>query len=275
MAFELPEACNVARQMDAALSGKYLQDAVLSPACASLIRQGFINLAEYDLVGRKVESVFSRGKWIFTRLEPDLHFLVALESGGKILYHSVKGEGPAKFHVCMEFKDGSLLTIWILGWGFAKAAWEQELVELAYPGQLGLSPLDPGEFTSGAFAAILEKNSNKTLKAVLMDQRQIAGIGNGYNQEILFLSGLHPKRKAGSLSYMERQMLYQVLVSTLQQAVQQRGSDREFDLYGTPGDYHRQMGEHMKGKPCPVCATQIEKINVSGGSMYICPVCQK
>jgi formamidopyrimidine-DNA glycosylase len=275
MAFELPESGNIARQMDAAISGKRLLEADLSPVCASLIRQGFINLAEYDLAGRRVEAIFSRGKWIFTRLEPDLYFLVALESGGKILYHSLKDDAPAKFHVRMQFEDGSLLTIWILGWGFAKAAWEHELDGLAYPGQLGLSPLDPEEFTYSAFAAILEKNASKTLKAVLMDQRQIAGIGNGYNQEILFLSRLHPKRKAGSLSDVERQMLYQVLVSTIQQAVQQGGSDREFDLYGAPGGYHRQMGEQMKGKPCPVCATPIEKINVSGGSVYICPVCQK
>jgi formamidopyrimidine-DNA glycosylase len=275
MAFELPEACNVACQMDAALSGKRLLEANLSPVCASLIRQGFINLASYDLAGRRVEAVFSRGKWVFTRLEPDLYFLVALESGGKILYHSVSDEAPAKFHVRMQFEDGSLLTIWILGWGFAKAAWEQELDGLTYPGQLGLSPLDSKEFTSSAFGAILVKNAGKTLKAVLMDQRQIAGIGNGYNQEILYLSRLHPKRKAGSLSEMERQKLYQVLVSTIQQAVQQGGSDRECDLYGTPGGYHRHMGEQMKGKPCPVCAARIEKINVSGGSVYICPVCQK
>jgi formamidopyrimidine-DNA glycosylase len=275
MAFELPEACNVARQMDAVLSGKRLLEADLSPVCASLIRQGFINLAAYDLAGRRVEAVFSRGKWIFTRLEPDLYVLVALESGGKILYHSLDNATPAKFHVRMQFEGGSLLTIWILGWGFARAAWEQELDGLAYPGRLGLSPLDPKEFTSSAFAAILEKNAGKTLKAVLMDQRQIAGIGNGYNQEILYLSRLHPKRKAGSLSDIERQTLYQMLVSTIQQAVQQGGSDREFDLYGNPGGYHRQIGEQMKDRPCPVCGTRIEKINVSGGSVYICPVCQK
>jgi formamidopyrimidine-DNA glycosylase len=67
MAFELPEAYNIARQMDAVLSGRYLLDVELSPACASLIRQGFINLADYNLAGRKVDSVFSKGKWIFTK----------------------------------------------------------------------------------------------------------------------------------------------------------------------------------------------------------------
>jgi formamidopyrimidine-DNA glycosylase len=274
MAFELPEAHHVARQMDSVLSGKYLLKASLSPACASLIRQGFINLAEYDLAGKKVAAVFSRGKWIFTKFDPDLYFLIALESGGKILYHRVKDEAPSKFHVRMEFEDGSVLTIWILGWGFAKAAWGEELDRLAYPGKLGLSPLDPQEFTYGTFSAILEKNAGKTLKAVLMDQRQIAGIGNGYTQEILFLARLHPKRKAGSLNDSERQTLYQAIVNTIQQAVQLRGSDREIDLFGIPGGYHRLLGERMKGQPCPVCATRIEKISVAGGSVYICPVCQ-
>ena len=163
----------------------------------------------------------------------------------------------------------------LLGWGFAKAAWGKEIDGLVYPGTLGLSPLDLQEFTYGAFTAILERNANKMLKAVLMDQRQVAGIGNGYNQEILFRARLHPKRKAGSLSDTERRALYRVLMDTIQQAVQQRGSDREFDLYGTPGGYHRLLGQQMKGQPCPVCATMIEKISVAGGSVYICPNCQK
>jgi formamidopyrimidine-DNA glycosylase len=274
MAFELPEAFNVAQQMEAVLSGQYLLKVDLSLACASLIRQGLINLAKYSLAGTKVEAIFSRGKWIFTQLDPNLYFLVALESGGKILFHRLGDDAPSKFHVRMEFESGSVVTTWILGWGFAKAAWEQELDGLAYPGKLGLSPLNPQEFTYSAFAAVLEKNAGKTLKAVLMDQRQIAGIGNGYNQEILFLARLHPKRKAGSLSEIERQTLYQVLMSTLQEAIQQRGSDREVDLYGVPGGYHRLLGEQIRGQPCPVCATQIEKINVAGGSAYICPVCQ-
>lgn len=275
MAFELPEAFNVVRQMDSVLAGKYLLETNLSPACASLVRQGFINLAAYDLAGRQVVTVSSQGKWIFTKLDPDLYFLVALESGGKVLYHQTKDEAPTKFHVRMDFEGGQVLTVWIRGWGFAKAAWGKELDRLNYPGKLGLSPLDPQEFTYGAFTAILERNATKMLKAVLMDQRQVAGIGNGYNQEILFRARLHPKRKAGSLSDTERQALYQVLMDTLQQAVQQRGSDREFDLYGIPGGYHRLLGEQMKGQPCPVCATKIEKINVAGGSVYICPNCQK
>jgi formamidopyrimidine-DNA glycosylase len=221
------------------------------------------------------DTVFSKGKWIFTIFEPDLYFLVALESGGKILFHREKGEAPLKFHVMLEFGGGSVLSIWILGWGFAKAAWGGELDTLAYPGKLGLSPFDTQEFTESAFAAVLQRNAGKTLKAVLMDQRQIAGIGNGYNQEILFHARLHPKRKAGSLTDKERLMLYQVIVTTLQQAVQNGGSDREVDLYGAPGGYHRLMGEQMKGQPCPLCATSIEKINVAGGSVYLCPSCQK
>lgn len=275
MAFELPEAFNVARQMNAVLAGKYLLKANLSPACASLVRQGFINLAEYDLAGRQVRTVSSNGKWIFTKLDPDLYFLVALESGGKVLYHQTEDESLTKFHVRMDFEGGQVLTIWILGWGFAKAAWEKDLNGLTYPGKLGLSPLYPKEFTYGAFTTILERNSSKMLKLVLMDQRQIAGIGSGYNQEILFHARLHPKRKVGSLSDEEKQGLYQVLMDTLRQAIQQRGSDRESDLYGIPGGYHRLLGGQMKGKPCPVCATRIEKISVPGGSVYICPNCQK
>src|SRR5512135_807959 len=113
MAFELPEAVTVARQMDRELRGKIIRRLVLSPDCASLIRQGFVNLEAVDLTGRVVGPVTSQGKWIFLRLEPDWFFVIALESSGKILFHRVGAAQPEKYRLLVEFDGGDRLTIHI------------------------------------------------------------------------------------------------------------------------------------------------------------------
>ena len=274
MAFELPEALTLAKQMNAELAGKTIEHVHLADECAGLIRQGFVNLQQVNLAGTTIRSVTSKGKWVYIRLEPDWYFLLALESGGKVLYHPSQ-ESVVKFHVKLDFSDGSCLTVRIVGWGFAKAVKESELEAQRYPGKLGLSPVDEKEFSYQNFCAVLEQGGNKIVKYVLMEQTKIAGIGNGYLQDILFRAKLHPKRKVADLSKTERKTLYNAIRKTLNEAVRRGGSEFEVDLYDQPGRYKRLVGEHMKGKPCPACGTAIEKLSVLGGSVYVCPSCQK
>ncbi len=275
MAFELPEAVTVARQMDCELPGKKIQRVVLSADCASLIRQGFVNLDAVDLTGKTAGPVTSQGKWIFVRLEPDWFLTLALESSGKILFCAAGSAQPEKFRLRVAFASGEEFTLHLQGWGFARAAQQDVLKKWAYPGQLGLDPLDEQQLSGESFERLLEQNRNKVLKAILTDQRQIAGIGIGYCQEILFRTGLHPKRKAGSLAPAERVQLLSALRITLGEAVRLGGSASEVDFYGRPGGYPRQMGSHMLGLPCPRCGTAIEKVSVAGGACCICPACQK
>ncbi|MCL4562274.1 MAG: Fpg/Nei family DNA glycosylase [Chloroflexi bacterium] len=275
MAFELPEALTVARQMEAVLPGLTIQSVTLSPACDHLIRQGFINLDQIDLAGSTISGVAGRGKWIFTHLDTDVYFLIALETGGKVLYHPSGSPVPPKFHLRFDFTGGSSLTVFILGWGFAKAVPAVQLEQTRYPGRLGVSPLDPLEFTPQRLGEMLAAGGMKNCKGVLLDQWQLAGIGNGYLQDILYTAGIHPKRKTPSLSKEETGRLYGAIQAVLSEAVRLNGSRQECDLYGAPGGYARLMGEGMNGKPCPKCGTPIEKIGVQGSSCTICPSCQK
>ena len=274
MAFELPEAMTVARQMDSELRGVTIRGVHLAERCASLIKQGFINLHEVDIAGRRVESVESKGKWIFVKLDQEMLLLFALETGGKLLLHRQVESLPPKFHVRLDFGDGSFLTEQIVGWGWAKAVKKDELELHRYPGKLGLSPVDSDAFTFESLCAVLDRYPGKAVKYVMLEQGSIAGIGNGYLQDILFRAGIHPKRKAGQLSREERLNLYDAVVGTLSEAVRLGGSGFEHDLYGSPGRYERVMGGHMKGKPCPRCGRTIEKLRVLGSNCYVCPKCQ-
>jgi formamidopyrimidine-DNA glycosylase len=271
MAFEIPEAVTVARQLDTELKGKTINDVRLSAACVSLIEQGFINLHTVRLNGRKVASITSVGKWISIRLVPEMYLLFALETGGKILFHTNQASLPDKYHVRIDFDDWSYLTEQISGWGWAKGMLSEELETSRYPGQPGLCPLDEPSFTFPAFNRVLDEDNHKIVRQVLLDQNKIAGIGNGYLQDILFKARIHPKRKAGSLDESERLGLYQAVREVLAEAVRLGGCEFSVDLYGRPGRYHRLMSEASKGQPCPRCGTLIEKISVLGGSCYICP----
>jgi len=274
MAFELPEAVTLASQMDAELRGKMIHQVVLSPDCASLIRQGFVNLDRVDLSGKTIRQVDSQGKWIFIHLEPDWNLMLAIESSGRILYQRPGEPRPDKFRARLEFADGSALTVHIIAWGFVRAARDGELASLNYPGQLGLSPVDRRQLTPNAFDGILDRSPKKILKVILTDQRTLAGIGIGYLQDILYQAHLHPGRKAASLAAPERQTLFDAIFETLGQAVRLGGSAFEVDLYGRPGGYVRRMGSHLQGQPCPVCGALIQKVSVSGAACFICPSCQ-
>jgi formamidopyrimidine-DNA glycosylase len=84
----------------------------------------------------------------------------------------------------------------------------------------------------------------------LLQQDQIAGLGNGYLQDILFKAWLHPARKASEISEQERQELYRAIREVIGEAIRPDGSQFEVDLFNHPGSYHRLMTEHMKGHPC-------------------------
>lgn len=274
MAFELPEAVTVAGQMQAELAGKQIAAAHLKN-CDSLIRQGFVNrtpgVFAAALEGRTIESVIARGKWIFCKLSSNLYLLFALETGGEIRYHQNATLLPDQYHVRLDLADGSFLTQQIVGWGWAKVVREAVLDAERYPGELGPSPLDAA-FALPVLGAALDTHANKMVKFVLIRQREVSGIGNGYLQDILFRAGIHPKRKSGALSEAERLALYRAIVDTMREAVRLGGRVSECDLYGRPGGYEPLMGRH--GQPCPACGRAVEKLTVQGTASYVCPACQ-
>jgi formamidopyrimidine-DNA glycosylase len=274
MAFELPEVIKISGQLNLALNSKVLKKVHLSDKVDSLIKDGFLNLHKVDISNMAVESVYPKGKCIFIKLKPNMLLLLGLETTGKLLYHKNESSLPDKYHVKFEFDDGSYLTEHVVGWGWAKAVQEDKLHLEKYPGELGISPLDD-KFSLEILNSILDELANKQIKFVILQQDRIAGIGNGYLQDILFHAKIHPKRKAGDLNPIERKILYKSILDVMTKATEQGGCDTEFDLFSEPGSYVRLMDRRIKDQPCPTCKTHIVKINVGGSSCYVCPNCQK
>ncbi|MCK4933916.1 formamidopyrimidine-DNA glycosylase, partial [Candidatus Bathyarchaeota archaeon] len=114
------------------------------------------------------------------------------------------------------------------------------------------------------------------IKNFILNQKNIAGIGNVYVQDILFNAKIHPKRKIPSLNDMEITNLYNSMKSVLKESIDHGSLAYERDFYGNKGGYDMKQFKiaYKPGKPCPLCGTEIEKIKTGATSSYICPQCQ-
>ena len=148
--------------------------------------------------------------------------------------------------------------------------------EDAVVGRLGPEPLHGG-FTPDALARCLDKRT-APVKALLCDQTVIAGVGNMYADEALFAAGIHPLRRADSLTAEEMERLHRALTGVLGQAVGSHGASIT-DYWrpdGEPGTAQFQFRvAHRGGQPCPVCGTPIERLPIRGRGSYFCPRCQR
>ncbi|MFA4953902.1 MAG: DNA-formamidopyrimidine glycosylase family protein [Patescibacteria group bacterium] len=268
---ELPEVANLARQLDRELRGRRVAGVdVVQPRCLNIPLEEFGRL----LVHTWVTRVTSRGKWVFVDLKPGATFLLNLGMGGEILFHH-KGEPlPGNRQSAILFEDGSAFSQHFWWFGYVHAVKTTELASHAMTATLGLDPIDDGDFTVDAFERVLVEKKRSAIKTVLMDQKNIAGIGNVYIQDILFAAGLHPLRKTADVTVSERTALYDAIRSQLRNALELGGLAYEKDLYNQPGQFKDFLIGYREGKPCPVCGTTIQKIRTGSTASFICPHCQ-
>jgi len=268
---ELPEIANLARQMDRELHGRRVAKVdVVQPKCLSVPSEEFSRL----LVRSTVNRVTSRGKWIFMDLYPGTTLLLCLGMGGEALFHD-KGEPlPGNRQTAILFEDGSAFSQHFWWFGYVHTVKTTNLASHAMTAPLGLDPLNDREFSLDAFDRMLERKKRSAIKTVLLDQKNIAGIGNVYIQDILFTTGLHPLRKIADVTAPERRVLYDAIRSQLRNALELGGLAYEKDLYNQPGHFTEFLVGYREGKPCPVCGTIVQKIRTGSTSSFICPTCQ-
>ncbi len=280
MSIELPEAHILAEQMNEKLHGKEVASFSLQNH-EKMQRIGFITKdtsAFEALVGGRIESVITRGNVIRVKLSNGMNLILAPEYGGTVLYHKEKSATPEKFHLELHFTDNSRLTVTLKGMGVIQALKDGDL-EKSYVYRRDFStvasPMNETEFTFERFSKELS-NRNLNIKATLVGKDAvIVGLSNSAFQDILFHAGIHPKRKASSLSEKERHALYSAIKLVIEGRIKSGGKSQFQDLHGRPGSYIPAMGPNMKGKTCTECGAKVEKLSLGGGQVYYCPKCQR
>ena len=278
MSVELPEAKILAEQMNLELKGKQVKSSLLKD-CERLQRIGMMDkdLTSFNqLVNGKIETVASRGNVIRVKFDNGANLILGPEYGGEIFYHTDTANVP-KFHLRVDFSDGTVLTVRLTSMGVIQVLKDDEL-ERSYVykrdfDSTKLSPTDE-EFTFERFSKRMADH-NKMLKSVLVGKDAIlVGVSNSTFQDILYRARLHPKRKASELNAEEKRSLYDAIRLVLKERLRLKGKDKFHDLHGKQGSYTPAMGPNMKQQTCPECGTSIEKLSLGGGHVYLCPKCQ-
>ena len=201
---------------------------------------------------------------------------LAFSDGVNLRYYDKGGKLPDKHQLLLEFDDGSSLVGWVQMYGGLSAFPDGKNDSKYYiVAKEKPSPLS-NDFDKEYFKSLFDENTAKlSLKAFLATEQRIPGLGNGVLQDILFNANMHPKRKAGTLSAAERQVLFGSIKNTLSEMTAKGGRDTENDLFGVPGVYETKLSKNTAGRPCPECGTPIKKEAYLGGSIYYCAGCQR
>ncbi len=256
--------------MHRALRGRRITGVeVRQPKCLNATPRRFAGL----LRGKTIDRVTSRGKWIFAHLAPEATLLISLGMGGDLLLHAAGTPRPDRYQLKVDLADKRFLTIRFWWFGYAHALPDQELATHKMTADLGLDPLDRSEFTLARFRALLSGRRGG-IKSLLMDQRQVAGIGNVYIQDILFQARLHPNRPIPKITEAELVRLHRAIGDHLAAAAKLGGLAYEKDLYNRPGGFKKFQVGYRPGKPCPECGATITKIRSGATASFICPRCQ-
>lgn len=274
--FELPEYTILARQINKMMVGKKIKKGNLGNSPHKFVwynrkHDEFTKLTR----GKVIDKARVQGRWLIVPLEPGYN-LVLGECGGRILYHPANSELPEKYHLWLEFEDGSSFTATTQMWGAMELYEAGKEQERQYIKNMRATPVDRA-FTLKYFSGLIDellKGEKRSAKSLLTQDQLIPGLGNASAQDILFHAHLLPRRALSDLSIGQRHDLYNSIVNTVREIIGQGGRNDEIDLFGEPGGYIRLMDNKSTGKPCPECGAKIQKMQYLGGACYFCPKCQ-
>lgn len=273
---ELPEVETIRRQLAPMLEGRKITNVVvsdprwISPASPS----GFAD----RLTGSRIETAGRRGKYFDFRLDDGASLVMHLRMTGNLLYLSEASATPsAHLRGALLLDNGASLAFTDpRRFGTAEVIASPEAVDEYFATRLGPEPFD-GDFTGERLHR--DTRGRKTsIKALLLDQKTIAGIGNIYADEALHRAGIAPQRRAARLTRAQCDRLRDTIRDALTAGIDAKGAsiDDFRDAYGVQGSFQDQFLVHRReGLPCPECGEPVTKTRVAGRGTYFCRNCQK
>lgn len=248
---------------------------------------------EQFLIGAKVVTVARRAKVLLIELDTKYTLVVHLKMTGQLVFRAKTGEHFGAGHptdsligelpdrstrVTITFTDDSKLFFNDQRkFGWMRLLPTAEVPQIDFFMKVGPEPLS-ADFTWERFKERLQRRPNTNIKAALLDQTVIAGVGNIYADESLWGAKLHPQALVKQLTDVQFKALHKALVAVLQLAIEKGGStDRNYvNAEGKRGSYLTFASVFRReGQACPRCGTTIIKTRVAGRGTHLCPQCQK
>ena len=268
---ELPEVETYRRDLTPELSGRAIQSAqVFWPR---IIAAPSPSEFKTQIAGQQFHKFGRRGKYLLLHLTSTNTLIVHLRMTGEIHIYGPSVEPDKHTHVTMDLDDGRVLhyrdqrkfgRLWLV----------PDIEPVLY--RLGPEPLQD-EFTPEVLGKGIH-GRKAAIKALLLDQSIVAGVGNIYADEALFRAGIHPQKAGGSLNEAEIAALRNEIQTVLEMGIEKRGSSLQnyVQLDGMTGNFQDEHQVFRKtGQACPICGTPIERVVVAQRSTHFCPSCQR
>jgi formamidopyrimidine-DNA glycosylase len=269
---ELPEVETIRRQLAPHVEGRVLERVEILDGRWTVGRppQDVVDAVQ----GRTVEKLSRRGKYFIFELSDDVFLLVHLRMTGNLLLDPAP-DTPYQ-RVVLTLDDGQVVRFCDpRRFGTGELALGPEGLEAFFAGKLGLEPLSD-DFDGRALRA-LAKDRRAPVKAFLLDQRHVAGVGNIYADEALHRAGIHPLRPAGKLTLTQCAALADAVKLVLAAGIDAGGSTIDDFRHpdGVSGAFQNDFLVHLrKGEPCHTCGTTVIKLVAAGRGTYVCESCQ-
>jgi formamidopyrimidine-DNA glycosylase len=269
---ELPEVETIRGQLAPLVQGRKLaRMEILDPRWSRPLAPQQLSSA---LEGREVLALERRGKYLLWRFGDEAYLAQHLRMTGSVLLDP--RPEPLHTRVRLTFRPAQKLVIADpRRFGTGELLLGEPAMEAFFAARLGLEPLQEG-FTAEHLREIARGRLGP-IKAFLLDQRQIAGVGNIYADEALFRARIHPRRPAGRLSREQYALLRDAIVEALRAGIDAKGAsiDDFRHVDGVRGAFQDRFLVHLRaGEPCVRCATTIVKLVVAGRGTYVCEHCQ-
>ena len=278
---ELPEAETIVRGIRPAVSGRRIEK--VEVVHADVLRAPSARLRK-GLAGRTIAGVGRRAKNVLLELDDGSVVWINLGMTGGVLplprprtaAPARERYGDAATHPAVIFRlDRALDLVFDDSRRFGTVEHFSAPASSARSATFGPEPLEDGFTAAGLWAAL--KKSRAPARSWLLDQRKIAGVGNIYANEALFLAGIHPARRANTVRRHEAVALHGAVRDVLQASIRMGGTTiRDYrDAEGRAGEFVRSLRVYdREGSPCPRCSTPIRRLVFGNRSAFLCPSCQ-
>lgn len=287
---ELPEVETINRQLSQKIVGKKIKE-------INVLRKKNFKGNKVKVIGKKITGVRRQAKIVIIDLNSQFHLIVHLKMTGQLIFrqkieteppfvHKPKGNPynvdllPNKYtRVIIKFDDNSYLLFNNLrAFGWIKVVTD-EILKKELENFSGVNPLSK-KFTVDYLKEIT-KQTNRSIKLLIMDQSKIGGIGNIYASEALFCARIHPKTESKKIAQYSEKLnkLHNCIIKVLKEALKYKGSTANDDAFRDTSGKRGKMQHRLKvygkeGEKCPHCKGKIKRIKISGRSTFFCPSCQ-
>lgn len=285
---ELPEVETIRRDLVDGMVGKRITTVVLDK---SKVIRGKMKDVKKSLTGARIRSIDRIGKLLMIELDHGEHLLFHLKMTGQLFLHNKNGGMTRGGHSLSEAVDSTLpnkYTHAVLTIENGAALYFNDMRLFAFlqivddakksaiVATYGIEPLTK-QFTFENFHRVF-KGRKTSVKAVLLNQSRIAGIGNIYADEICFAARVRPQRSASTLKKSELLALFQATEKVIAMAIEKRGTtfNSYIDGQGKKGSYLKELKVYgRQGEECLCCGTPLKKIRTAGRGTVFCPACQR